>query len=201
MKIYKIFPQKMINNAKGFSLIEVLLGITIFMIGMLGVTALNISSLKSNTFSGNMTEAVIIAGDRLEQLMAMEFEDPCITDPDPGCVVDPNYPLNDIDGDGTDQDDNEDGRDDDDPGDAAADIDGKLNFGLDDTECPSSPLTIVEADGCDTNIGKNSMFTVYWNVAVGEPLPEKTKTVNVIVEWYMKDVKRTMNMSTIITDY
>lgn len=183
-----------VQNSRGFSLIEVLLGITIFMIGMLGVTALNISSLKSNTFSGNMSEAVIIAGDRLEQLMAMEFEDPCITDPPlGGCTPDPNYPLNDIDDDGTGQDVNEDGMDDDDDADGTNDLDGIANFGLDDTG--------TDADSSDPNIGKNSMFTVYWNVAVGEPLPEKTKTVNVIVEWYVKDIKRSMNMSTIITDY
>ena len=50
-------------------------------------------------------------------------------------------------------------------------------------------------------IGKNGMYTVYWNVAVDEPLPDKTKTVNVIVEWDIKGVKRTMNMSTIILDH
>ena len=42
------------SNSRGFSLLEVLLGVTVFMIGTLGVTALNISSLKSNAFSGNM---------------------------------------------------------------------------------------------------------------------------------------------------
>jgi len=164
-----------VQNKKGFSLLEVLLGVTVFMIGMLGVTALNISSLKSNTFSGNMSEAVILAGDRIEKLMETPFAD-----------------LKDNDGDGTDQDINDNGLDDDDPGDAADDIDGKLNFGLDDTG--------ADADDSDPNIGKNSIFTVYWNVAVGEPLPDKTKTVNVIVEWYIKDVKRTMNMSTVILD-
>ena len=45
--------KKLIQDGRGFSLLEVLLGISVFMIGMLGVTALNISSLKSNTFSGN----------------------------------------------------------------------------------------------------------------------------------------------------
>ena len=62
-----------VKNRRGFSLLEVLLGITVFMIGMLGVTALNISSLKSNTFSGNLSEAVMIAGDKLEELMAVDF--------------------------------------------------------------------------------------------------------------------------------
>lgn len=165
----------MVQNEKGFSLLEVLLGITVFMIGMLGVTALNISSLKSNTFSGNMSEAVIIAGDRIEKLMATPFDD-----------------LKDTDGDGTDQDVDEDGLDDDDPDDAADDIDGKPNFGLDDTG--------DDSDDKDENIGKNNIYNVYWNVADGEPLPEKTKTVNVIVEWYIKDVRRTMNISTIILD-
>ena len=171
-KSIPIFAQ----NSRGFSLLEVLLGITVFMIGMLGVTALNISSLKSNTFSGNMSEAVIIAGDRLEKLMATPFDD-----------------LNDNDGDGTNQDANDDGIDDDDDTDDTNDIDGIANFGLDDTG--------ADADDSDPNIGKNSIFTVYWNVADGEPLPEKTKTVNVIVEWYIKDVKRTINMSNIILDY
>ena len=50
---------------RGFSLIEVLLGISVFMIGMLGVTALNISSLKSNTFSGNLSEATLIAATKM----------------------------------------------------------------------------------------------------------------------------------------
>ena len=110
----KIIPI-IVQNSRGFSLLEVLLGITIFMIGMLGVTALNISSLKSNTFSGNMSEAVIIAGDRLEKLMASNFAD-----------------LKDTDLDGTGQDVNEDGIDDDDDTDGTNDLDGIANFGLDD---------------------------------------------------------------------
>ncbi len=155
-----------------------LLGITVFMIGMLGVTALNISSLKSNTFSGNMSEAVIIAGDRIEELMALDFDDVALTDPD---------------GDGTNQDADDDGMDDDHPSDAATNIDGKPNFGLDDTG--------ADADGSDLGIGKNGMYDVYWNVAIGEPLPDKTKTINVIVEWDIKGNIRRMNMSTIILDH
>lgn len=164
-----------VQNKRGFSLLEVLLGISVFMIGMLGVTALNISSLKSNTFSGNMSEAVIIAGDRIEKLMATPFADIQDTPDSDGNL------------DGTDQDGDDDGIDDD-----------GGNFGLDDTGCPVSPVLSTDADDCDEGIGKNGIYNVYWNVAVGEPLPEKTKTVNVIVEWYIKDVKRTMNISTII---
>jgi hypothetical protein len=90
--------------------------------------------------------------------------------------------LSDPDGDGTGEDTNDDG----------LDNDGG-NFGLDDTG--------GNADGSDTGIGKNNMYDVYWNVAVAEPLNEKTKTVNVIVEWFIKDNPRRMNMSTIILDH
>jgi type IV pilus assembly protein PilV len=162
----KILEQKN-NNSRGFSLLEVLLGITVFMIGMLGITALNISSLKSNTFSGNMSEAVILAGDKIEELMASDF----------------TLDVIDTDGDGTNQD----------PTGVGSDTVGGGNFGLDDTG--------ADADDSDTNVGKNGIYTVYWNVAVGEPMPEKTKQVNVIVEWSIKDVKRTMNMSTTILDH
>jgi type IV pilus assembly protein PilV len=162
----KILEQKN-NNSRGFSLLEVLLGITVFMIGMLGITALNISSLKSNTFSGNMSEAVILAGDKIEELMASDF----------------TLDVIDTDGDGTNQD----------PTGVGSDTVGGGNFGLDDTG--------ADADDSDTNVGKNGIYTVYWNVAVGEPMPEKTKQVNVIVEWSIKDVKRAMNMSTTILDH
>lgn len=67
--------ETLLKNNRGFSLLEVLLGVTVFMIGMLGVTALNISSLKSSTFSGNMSEATFVAADKLEELLAMKYED------------------------------------------------------------------------------------------------------------------------------
>ena len=166
-KIRNLLINKYNHEVNGFSLLEVLLGITIFMIGMLGVTALNISSLKSNTFSGNMSEAVIIAGDRLERLLALDFDDPDLQDTD---------------------------------GDGAA--------GLEETGNDDDPGTVADADHsdpagpidpvADPGIGRNSMYYVYWNVEDDNPVPVKTKTVNVIVEWSIKDVKRRMNMSMII---
>ena len=171
--MYKDFLEKEVSNSRGFSLLEVLLGITVFMIGMLGVTALNISSLKSSTFAGNMSEAVIIAGDKIEELMALPFDHADLDDSDLDGTDEDLLPAGPPIGDGID----------DDGG----------NFGLNDTG--------GDADGSDPAIGKNGMYTVYWNVAVGEPLPEKTKTVNVIVEWDIKGNIRSMNMSTIIMDH
>jgi hypothetical protein len=167
----KRFIPKICNDNRGFSLLEVLLGVSVFMIGMLGVTALNISSLKSNTFSGNLSEASVIAADKLEEILAMDYGDDDLVDTD---------------GDGTGQDENKDGIDDD-----AVTIDthdDDTNFGLDDIE--------GEADYPEEGIGRNAMYDLYWNVAEDEPVPN-TKTVNVIVRWQIKDVWRQINMSTI----
>ena len=177
--------QETIHNSRGFSLIEVLLGVTVFMIGMLGVTALNISSLKSNTFSGNMSEATVIAADKIEELMTLVLkEDPALTDD----------LLEDQDDDGgqiTEQDNDDDGLDDDDPEDtdAPATVDGVENFGLDDN-------TDLTADHFETGLGKNGMYTVYHNIAEREPF-DFCKKINVIVYWEIKGVPRQMNINTI----
>jgi type IV pilus assembly protein PilV len=173
---------RLLADSRGFSLLEVLLGITVFMVGMLGVTALNISSLKSNTFSGNLSEATIIAASKLEELMIRDFDDAAF--------------LSDLDDDGngvTNQDADDDGMDDDDPGDTATDVDGKPNFGLDDFG--------TDADYGPTAVVKNNMtYNVYWNVAENEPLSlasPTTKLITVIVEWRVKDEPRRISMSTI----
>ena len=135
------FINKLIKNNSGFSLLEVLLGITVFMIGMLGVTALNISSLKSNTFSGNMSEATVIAADKLEEMLAIDYDD--LVD---GADGDGNGPTEDTTNDGVDN-----------------QLGNGGNFGLDDIE--------AEADYSEPGIGKNDIFDVYWNVAEDEPMP------------------------------
>ena len=161
------------QDCRGFSLLEVLLGISIFMIGMLGVTALNISSLKSNTFSGNLSEATLIAATKIEELMATDFDDIVDTDGDgTGQDLLPDVVGSDNDGDGID----------DDGG----------NFGLDDTG--------TDADHVKGPLGKNGIYTVYWNVAESEPItvtPSRTKIINVIVEWHIKDEPRRISMDVI----
>jgi hypothetical protein len=164
---------QLIHNSRGFSLLEVLFGVTVFMIGMLGVTALNISSLKSGAFSGNMSEATNLAASKIEELMILDYDD-----------VDN---MNDADADGTDQD----------PTEVGSDTVGGGNFGLDD--CPGCNTADLVADHTDSNVGRNDMYTVYWNIAVDEPIADN-KTINVIVEWSIKDVARRMNIETIRMD-
>ena len=178
-----LFTRPTAKNDKGFSLLEVLLGMTVFMIGMLGVTALNISSLKTNTFSGNMSEATILASTKLEELMAIDFDDDLLKDRNNNGSCEDCVPFQN-------QDTDEDGLDDDDPDDTdAGAADGIPNFGLDDL--------VGDADHVDPNLkGKNEMFTVYHNVAENEPIPN-AKRIKLFVVWEIKGVQRQMSIETI----
>ncbi|MBF0233239.1 MAG: prepilin-type N-terminal cleavage/methylation domain-containing protein [Desulfamplus sp.] len=54
---------------QGFSLIEVLIAMFIFSFGILGVTAMQMSSTEGNTTAGSSTELTAVALDQMEKLL------------------------------------------------------------------------------------------------------------------------------------
>ena len=62
-------------NKKGFTLIEVLIGLIILAIGLLALASLQITSTRGNVFSNNLMQASYLAQDRLESLKNMQFDD------------------------------------------------------------------------------------------------------------------------------
>jgi len=60
---------------KGFSLIEVLIGLIILAIGILAVAGMQITSIVGTSFSNNLTQASVIAQDRLEFLKGLPLTD------------------------------------------------------------------------------------------------------------------------------
>ena len=104
--------KRIIFNEKGFTLVEVMIGITVFAIGILAVAAMQISSVKGNSSAVDLTEAANVAQDRMEALLALDYN-----------AAD----LNDDDGDGTGQDLDDNNID-----------DGGNDFGLDDTSVATS---------------------------------------------------------------
>jgi type IV pilus assembly protein PilV len=63
-------------NKKGFSLIEILIGLVILAIGCLAIAGMQLTSVRGNFFSKNLTQANYIAQDRLEFLDTLPFDSP-----------------------------------------------------------------------------------------------------------------------------
>jgi type IV pilus assembly protein PilV len=64
-----------IFKEKGFTLIEVLVGLIILAIGVLAVAGMQITSIVGTSFSNNITQASVIAQDRLEFLKGLPLTD------------------------------------------------------------------------------------------------------------------------------
>ncbi len=112
------------TNNRGFSLIEVMIAIVILAIGIFSLHSMQLTSINGNSKANLITNATNFAGDRIEQLMQMDYDD----------LVDL-----DGDGDGTGQDSDADGADDD-----------GGNFGLDDTTAATADGTENSGNGVYT---------------------------------------------------
>jgi len=104
------------SNQSGFTLIEVLTAVAVLTIGILAMQAMQGMSISENTKSGAVTSKSMLAAGQLEIIMAMDYNDPNLTD---------------FDFDGTNQDGNLDGIDDNDNGDFITDIDEDLDYDTD----------------------------------------------------------------------
>ena len=64
-----------IKKPNGFTLIEVMAGLIILAIGILGIAAMQITAIKGSYFSSNVTQATFFAQDRLEFLKNLPYHD------------------------------------------------------------------------------------------------------------------------------
>ena len=147
---------KTCSSEKGFTLVEVMIALAVFTIGILAVNAMQTKAISINTSANKLTLASSWASDRVERIFALDYDDPLIADTD----GDGNGNTEDADDDGVDDDDNLD-----------TVVDDNENFGLHhDTD--------VTADGTDTS--PDNSYTIFWNVADNIPMPN-TKTIHIIV--------------------
>ncbi len=63
----------LIKHEEGFSLLEILIAIAIFSIGLLALATMQITAIQGNAFSGTTTDASTLAQDQLEQLMVLTY--------------------------------------------------------------------------------------------------------------------------------
>jgi prepilin-type N-terminal cleavage/methylation domain-containing protein len=89
--------QRLKTNYNGFSLIEVMISIMVLSFGLLGVAAMQVTSIKVNTIANQITSASTILQDKVETLMSLPLGHPDLTDAtDVGLCeqhVDPNPPA------------------------------------------------------------------------------------------------------------
>jgi type IV pilus assembly protein PilV len=66
---------KTLQKDQGFTLIEVLIAITIFAVGLLAVAAMQTSAITVNSTADQITTRMTWAQDKIEELMALPYTD------------------------------------------------------------------------------------------------------------------------------
>jgi len=64
------------STSGGFTLIELVVAILVFALGIMGIMKMHQASIQSNNYSMQLTQAVNIAQDRIERLRGASFDDP-----------------------------------------------------------------------------------------------------------------------------
>ena len=75
-------PKGTLKNQDGFTLIEVLIAVTIFAVGLLAIAAMQTSAIRMNSTGNRLTEASTLCIDRFEQLMSQPYSQ-LVTGADP----------------------------------------------------------------------------------------------------------------------
>jgi prepilin-type N-terminal cleavage/methylation domain-containing protein len=68
-----VTSMKNLKRQDGFTLIEVLIGITIFAVGLLAIAALQTSAIQMNSRAGQVSNLTTWGMDQIEQLMAVPY--------------------------------------------------------------------------------------------------------------------------------
>lgn len=63
------------NNEDGFTLIEVLIALTIFAIGLLGLAGMQITAIKGSSTAHSISAKVALGGGVLEEIMALSGDE------------------------------------------------------------------------------------------------------------------------------
>jgi type IV pilus assembly protein PilV len=76
----KLFPRKSILSNPGFTLIEVMISITVFAIGILAIASMQTSAISGNSSANRLSAAATLAQDKLEELIALSYDDNSLND-------------------------------------------------------------------------------------------------------------------------
>ncbi len=178
MQELRIMNKLIKDNRDGFTLIEIMIAVTVLAIGILGIAKMQLGAVRGNSYARGLTEASTLAQNKMEELMFLAYDDPALDDvPDSNNKLDgtknsvdvPNGIAKDNDNDGID--------------------DTGNNFGLDDTANP---------DGTEPYIGQEFIYqyTISWNIAINEPVTD-SKRIRVHVLWRQNGVNRRLTLNAV----
>ncbi len=68
------------NEQKGFTILEVLIAISILTVGLLAVATMQVSAIRGNSLSSNVTGALALAEDKMEYLLGINYNDASLQD-------------------------------------------------------------------------------------------------------------------------
>jgi prepilin-type N-terminal cleavage/methylation domain-containing protein len=90
MKIFlpsaKFSRMRILRDPSGFTLVEVLVAVTILLIGFLGVQSLGVGIVRGNLFSDRLTAATTLTQDKLELIRRLNYRCVGSIDPAQGCA-------------------------------------------------------------------------------------------------------------------
>jgi len=85
---------KQICNGHGFTIIEVLMALAIFAIGILGVAKLQLTSVNDNTRTRKYTEASTWGVSQIESIMTTAYDAPALANGTTGAITQGIYTIN-----------------------------------------------------------------------------------------------------------
>jgi len=71
------------RDDKGFTLVEVLIGISILTIGLLALASMQVSAIRGNSISDKTTTALALAEGKMEELLLKDYDDADLKDSNP----------------------------------------------------------------------------------------------------------------------
>jgi type IV pilus assembly protein PilV len=68
------------HNDAGFTLIEVLIALMVFSIGILGISLMQLQAIRGNSVANHLTEATVFGSDQIEQMLSWDYDDNRLSD-------------------------------------------------------------------------------------------------------------------------